>query len=181
MANVNQGIFVATTDNYDLTRLEGKDLGSQEFKQFMIKLMQRTNNIALALNLKDSGVYEKEEFVNGQTFFPNPLLSSTSGQPPEPRQVFRMVLSIGELPNASTKTVPHGIDITDKFTFTRIYGSASSTASLLYIPIPFVDVSGTILAGNIELTADQTNVYVTTTGDGTEFDYCYIVLEYLRN
>ena len=181
MASINTGLFVPTTDNYDLNKLEGKDLGSVEFKQFMIKLMQRTNQIALALNLKDSAMYYQEEFVNGQTFFPDPALSSTTPQTPTPRQVFRLVLSIGALPNAGTKTVPHGIAISNIFTFTRIYGCASSTVSRDYIPLPFVDVSGTILAGSTELSVDQTNIYVTTAGNGTTFDTTYIILEYLKN
>ena len=181
MASINTGLFVPTTDNYDLTKLEGKDLGSIEFKQFMIKLMQRTNQIALALNLKDSAMYYQQEFVNGQTFFPNPALSSTTQQSPTPRQVFRSVYSIGALPNAATKTVPHGITVSNLFTFTRIYGCASSTTSRDYIPLPFVSVSGTVLAGNIELAVDQTNIYVTTTGDGTSFNITYIILEYLKN
>lgn len=177
MASTNTGLFVPTTDNYDLTRLEGKDLGSTEFKQFMIKLMQRTNQIALALNLKDSALYYTQEFINGQTFYPDPSLPQTG----PPRQVFRKVIDFGSLPNAATKTIAHGIPITTLFTFTRIYGCASDTTGLDYIPLPFVDVSGTILAGNIELTADQTNVYVTTTGNGAFFDTTYIILEYLKN
>lgn len=181
MATTNTGLFVPTTDNYDLTRLEGKDLGSIEFKQFMIKLMQRTNQIALALNLKDSAMYYQQEFVNGQVFFPNPALSSTTQQTPTPRQVFRSVYSIGALPNAATKTVAHGIAVNGLFTFTRIYGCASSTGTLDYIPLPYVDVTGTILAGNTELTVDGTNIYVTTTGNGAFFDTTYIILEYLKN
>lgn len=181
MASINTGLFVPTTDNYDLTKLEGKDLGSIEFKQFMIKLMQRTNQIALALNLKDSAMYYQQEFVNGQTFFPNPALSSTTQQLPTPRQVFRSVYSIGSLPNAATKTVPHGLTVTNLFTFTRIYGTASDTTFFNYIPLPFVSVSGAVIAGNIELHIDNTNIYVTTTGNATNFDTTYIVLEYLKN
>lgn len=183
MASINTGLFVPTTDNYDLTKLEGKDLGSIEFKQFMIKLMQRTNQIALALNLKDSAMYYTQEFVNGQTFFSNPALSSTTSQSPTPRQVFRSVYSIGALPNAGTKTVAHGIAVNSMFTFTRIYGCSSSTTpgDLNYIPLPYVSVLGIVVVGNVELTVDETNIYVTTTGDGTNFDTTYIILEYLKN
>ncbi len=177
MASINTGLFVPTTDNYDLTGLEGKDLGSPEFKQFIIKLMQRTNQLALSLNLKDSALYYTQEFLNGQTFFPDPTNPQTSA----PRQVFRKIIDFGALPNAATKTVAHGINVTSLFTFTRIYGCASSTASLDYIPLPYVDVSGTVIAGNTELNVDQTNVYVTTTGDGTAFNKTYIILEYLKN
>ncbi len=177
MASINTGLFVATTDNYDLTRLEGKDLGSLEFKQFMIKLMQRTNQIAIALNLKDSAMYYEQEFVNGQTFFPNPALGSNTPQSPTPRQVFRRTYSVGALPNAAVKTVPHGLDITSMFTFTRIYGASSNTTGLEYIPLPFFSTVG----ANIELEVDGTNIYITTTTDGTLFDTTYIILEYLKN
>jgi hypothetical protein len=176
MASINTGLFVPTTDNYDLTGLQGKDLGSDEFKQFMIKLMQRTNQIALALNLKDSALYYTQEFVNGQTFYP-PIASP---QTAPPRQVFRKVINFGALPNTATKTVAHGINVTTLFSFTRIYGCASDTTTSNFIPLPFINVSGAI-TGNIELSVDGTNVYVTTAANSSNFDTTYIILEYLKN
>jgi hypothetical protein len=87
---------------------------------------------------------------------------------------------MGALLDDDTLSVAHGIPITSTYSFTRIYGAATDQTGT-YIPLPFVSVSGTIIAGNIELYADETFVYVTTTGNGTNFTICYVVLEYIAN
>src|SRR5678815_1473821 len=124
--NLGPGAFLPTTDVYDTQAIYELDIKSEDFKEFLVRLRQSTNNIALVVNIKDSGYYVLTEFVNGQAFFPNPLLSSTTQQAPVFRQVFRKVINFGALPNAGTKSVAHGIDINSTFTFTRIY------ACLLY-------------------------------------------------
>ena len=180
-SNVGPGLFVPTTDIFDTSMLEGKDLSSPEFRQFLIVLTQRINEISLQLNLKDTGIYSEQEFVNSQVFFPNPALSSTTAQAPIQRQVFRKVYNFGALPNAGAKTLAHGITVDANLTFTRIYGTSSDTTGNEYIPIPFVNVGGTITPGNIEISLDATNIIVTTTGDGTAFDTTYVVVEYIKS
>ncbi len=181
--NVGQGIFVPTTNNFDVTNLEGKDLGSPEFREFIIRLTQAMNIISLTLNLKDSAIYSLEEFVNSQVYFPNPNLSSTTAQFPEDRQVFRKVINfvdgtvVTSLPNAGTTSVPHGITITNDFTFTRIYATATEPGTS-FIPIPYS--SATAVANNIEINVDATNVNITTGSDRTNYTFCYVVLEYIK-
>lgn len=182
MPDLQKGLFLATTDIIDPTKLEGKDLGSVEFKEFIIDLTQTLNDISLAINAKDTGFYPLEEFVCGQAFFPNPALSSLTATTPVQRYVFRKVINFGTLPNAGTTSVAHGISFTANFTLTRLYGAATDPgASLRYIPIPFVNVSGAEPVGNIEINLDVTNVNITTTGNGTNFTNTYVVIEYLKN
>lgn len=171
------GMFVASTNVWDVTQLYTTDVTTPEFKELLVRLYQNINLISLALNLKDTGYYTLTEFVNGQAFFPNPTLSSTTAANPVFRQVFRKVINFGALPNTATKSVAHGITITNTFTFTRIYGAASDTTGMNYIPLPY---ASPVLANNIELNVDAINVNVTTGSNRTNFNECYIILEYIK-
>ena len=104
------GAFVPLTDIFDSQHIYELEVGSPEFKEFLVRLRQSMNDIAMVLNIKDTGYYVDQEFVNGQAFFPNPALTSTTSQTPVLRQVFRKVINFGTLPNTGTTTVAHGIE-----------------------------------------------------------------------
>lgn len=175
---VGPGLFLPTTEIFDVQTVRQKDFSKEQLQEFIVRVVQAFNDSNTAVNLKDTGIYSLEEFVNGQTFFGTSLSGSQSNIF---RQVFRKVINFGSLPNVGTKSVAHGITIDDNVTFTRIYGTASDTsAPREYIPLPFVDVSGTVTAGSVELHLDGTNINITTTGNGTNFNVCYVVLEYLK-
>lgn len=174
----NPGAFVATTNVWDVQQLYSVDINSTEFKELLVRLYQNINNIALSINIKDSGYYSTEEFLNGQLFFPNPYQLLDPLENPEYRQVFRMTVNFGTLPNAGTISVPHGIIVTSGFTFTRIYGSATNSAVNSFIPLPY---SSSTLNKNIELNADNINVNITTAIDYSSYINTYVVLEYLKN
>ncbi len=178
MANPQQvGSFVPTTNVWDPAELYSIDVTSPRFKELLVRLYQNVNLIAVVLNTKDSGYYDKSEFVNGQLWFPDTTLDSTSQLTPTFRQVYRMVVNFGTLPNAATTSVPHGITVTSATTFTRIYGAASDTVNKIYIPIPFTETLG----NEIQLDVDATNVNITTTIDYTNFTVCYVILEYIQS
>lgn len=166
------GSFVATTNVWDVAQLYQMDVNSPEFKELLVRLYQNVNNISILLNLKDTGYYNQQEFVNGQLYFPNPAKNTQNF-----RQVYRMTINFGALPNTTTKSVPHNIPITVGVTFTRIYATASDTTTPAYIPIPFVDTGG----NDIQIDVDGTDVNITTTSDRTNFTICYVVLEYIKN
>ncbi len=177
MANQEQvGSFVPTTNVWDPAEIASVDVNSPRFKELLVFLYQNINLIAIVLNTKDSGYYVDSEFVNGQVWFPDPTLDSTSQLTPALRQVYRKVIDFGQLPNATTKSVPHEITLTSATTFTRIYGTASDTTNKIYIPIPFVETLG----NNIQLDVDATNVTITTTIDYTNFNVCYVILELIQ-
>ena len=176
MANPTQyGAFVPTTNIWDVGQFMEVDVKSKEFKELLVRLYQNVNNIALALNIKDTGMYDTTQFVNGQLFFPNPATPVTGSQSSNFRQVYRSVINFGVLPNTGAKAVAHGITIDARTSFTRIYGVATDPIGLDYIPLPFVDATG----NNIELNADVNNVNIITTSDRTMYTVCYVVLEYL--
>jgi hypothetical protein len=182
MANQNQnpgaGVFVPSTYVWDVARLHEVSVTSPEFKELLVRLYQNINNISLALNIKDTGLYNVIEVVNGQIFFPNPALNSSTPQTPAFRQVYRTVVDFGALPNAATKSVTHGIQITPTTTFTRIYATASNLTGDTYIPIPYASPTA---ANSIEISVDATNVNITTAIDYSAYTICYVILEYLQN
>lgn len=182
MANFEQltgtGLFVGTTDVWDVTPIYQANIDNPELVELLVRLYQNLNNISIALNLKDSGIYfTTEQFVNGQIFFANPANTSATETAPAERQVFRVVINFGALPNNAAKSVAHNIQITSATTFTRLYAAASDTSGNAYIPIPYIDPAG----NNIALSANATNVTITTTSNRTNFTVCYVILEYIQS
>ena len=167
---VNPGLFLATTQMFDVG-----DLNEDTLKQLVVQLTQFSNNIAIILNQKDSAIYDLTQFVNGQTFFPNPALNSDTPQTPVYRQVYRQVFLTGPLPNTGTLLVPHGIAPNAGFTFTRIYGTASDTTGLNYIPLPEAFVNGHI----VDLAVNSTDIVINTNWNASNYTVVYVILEWL--
>lgn len=177
-SQANPGLFVPTTNVWDVTQIYSIDVTKPEFKELLVRLYQNINNISLALNLKDSGYYSLQEFVNSQRFFPDPNLNSTTAAVPVFRQVFRTVVNFGALPNAGTKSVAHNIAVNSGYSFTRIYGCASNTAATSFLPLPYATPAA--LNQNILLNADNTMVNITTGIDYSSYTTCYVILEYIK-
>lgn len=178
-AQAELGSFVPTTNIWDPSEIYSTEVTSPEFKELMVRLYQNLNNMALSLNTRDAGYYDRQEFVCGQLFFPNPSLSSTTPQVPESRQVFRKVINFGALPTAaaSPKQVAHGLTVTSGFSFTRIYGCATNP-STSFLPLPYTSSSAT--SNNIELFVDGTNVSIAVGIDRNTYTTSYIVLEFIK-
>jgi hypothetical protein len=188
MAGTNYGAYIPTSNVWDVGEVQQSNI-SPELKELLVRMYQNLNLMSTSINTRDAGIYGTNEFINGQTFFPNALVSSRSYSSPNRRQVYRKVINFGALPNTATKNVRHGIGdpiagCNAGFTFTRIYGCASNTAGLLYIPLPYA--SSVDIAHNIELhvsgaAAPNDFVTVITGADYSAYTTCYIVLEYLKN
>lgn len=181
MANSTQyGAYIPSSYLFDVQQLYQTDVNSPEFKELLVRLYQNVNSIALLLNVKDTGMYQITELVNGQLYFSNPAnnSSTTAAANPALRQVLRKVINYTTaLPNTAAVTIAHGITCTAKTTFTRIYGVANDLTGLNYIPLPFASPTD---VDNIELKVDATNVTITTGSNRTNFTITYLVLEYLQ-
>jgi len=189
MANSPQyqktGSFVATTQIW----------GQESDRQLLIRLHQAINLIALVLNTKSTGAYYLQEFVTGDLFFPNPNATSNSSAPyPLERQVSRSVVNFGALPSGApaTKSVPHNLNPSAQWTFTKIYGCSTNPTlftdpptmfgavptGMNYIPLPYVSVRDA--TGSLELSVDQVNVNITTAGTNySNWTMTYLVLEWI--
>ena len=176
MSYKGKGVFIPTTFTLEPLDISGIELTTDKLKDILVRLYQNLNDIAIAVNLKDTGVYDTEEYISGRSFFPNTSLRSTSGSTAIPRSVYRKVINFGSLPNTTSKSVAHNLTITSSYTFTNIYGVASDVSGNSYIPLPY---ASTTLSNNIELKVDSSNVIITTGVDRTSFTYTYVVLEYI--
>jgi len=174
------GAFVPTTESFEIEDLDSIDINSPEFKDFLVRLRQILNNSAMILNIKDTGIYDPEEFVCGQIWFPDPALTSYTARKPTERQVLRKVINFGALPNAGTKNVAHGITFPapNTYSFTRVYGAATDPTGGSYLPLPFAAITDN---NNIELSVDNTNVIVTTGINRAAWTTSYVVLEYIKD
>lgn len=180
MANSTQyGAFVPNTFIWDLGQLQQVDLNSPEFRELLVRLYQNLGLMCDVLNIKVSGKYPLQEFVNGKLYFPNPSNNSSTAAYPAERQARQTFINwTTPLKNAGVSTIPHGITCTTQTTFTVIYATASDTTGFNYIPIPYASgAAGT----DVEISVDATNVYITTSSNRTNFNITYIYLEYLQS
>jgi len=167
----DKGAFVPNTFLFDASELKETDVKSEKFKDLLVRLYENLNVMQMSLNIKDSAYYDQNEFVNGQSFYATPSTTPTNAT--NRRQVFRKVVDFGTLPNTGTTSVAHGIDITGGYNFTRIYGAASDTTNLLYVPIPNSNPA-------IHMHVDATNVVITTSANYSAYETTYVILEYLK-
>jgi hypothetical protein len=173
----NFGSFVPTTNIWDVQQIQGLSIDPQ-LKELLVRLYQNINVISLSLNTRDAGYYALQEFINGQIYFPNPNLNSSTPQSPNWRQVFRKVVNFGALPNATSKSVSHNIVVTPGYSLTRLYAAATNDTQTSFIPIPF---ASPVLNENIRLEMTDTDMIITTGIDMTAYTKCYIVAEYIKS
>jgi hypothetical protein len=164
------GAYSPTSEVFDPAFVERLNVTAPEFKEFLNKLARVINDMNLLLNQKDTALYPLQEFVNSQLFFPDPTLTSSSSRRPVQRNVFRKVINFGTLPNNGTTSVAHGLTIDSNWSFTRMYG-CSTNPNTAFVPIPNQD---------IKLSADTTNVTITTTAAYAGYTVTYVVLEFIK-
>lgn len=175
--STNTGVYAPTTNVWDVSNVESANIQEPGLKELLVRLYQNLNILALVTNNKESGYYHTLEQVNSQLFFPNPALSSQTPANAVFRQVYRVVVNVGALPNTTTLSVPHNIAVNPAFTFTRIYGCASNPTTLSFLPLPYVSAT---TANIIELSVTATNVVIKTGSNRSGYTTCYVILEYLR-
>lgn len=177
-SQANFGSFVPSTFIWQMQEAQSLQI-DPGLKQLLVKLYQNLNLMQISLNQREFANYSLTEVLNGQTYFPVPGLNSLSSIQPEDRQVFRTTINFGPLPNTTTITVPHDIDIDSGYSFTRIYGAATNSNQTSFIPLPYA--SCTDVAHNVELKVTDTNVFITSGADYSDYINTYIVLEYIKS
>ncbi len=173
------GEYVPSTEIWQIVQeLSTANPNSDQFKELLVRLALIVNRINLAVNTKETGIYDNSrEFITSGQYFPNPMFFSGTPQEPDSRMVYRTVINFGPLPAAGTTSVPHNIVCTAATSFTKIYATATDPVGLNYIPIPY---ASPVLVNNIELNVDATNVNITVGSNRSAFTICYVVLEYIQ-
>jgi len=173
------GLFIPTSQVWDVSDLYDKKGMSNDVKELFVRLYEELNKMSLAINMKDSGIYNTLEFVTGQTFFSNPLYSSSTSQTATQRPVFRKVINFGRLPTAAegSLSVPHGIEADKINSVVRIYGASTDPVNHLYIALPCVSNAG----NNIAVYANATHIFINAFGtDRSMYTITYVIFEYLK-
>jgi len=92
------------------------------------------------------------------------------------KPLYKKTIEIGELPNNSAKTVPHGVS--DLEFVSTICGTAKRPGSnVVYIPLPFAD-SGTN-AASIKIYCDNQNITVQTSSNRSDMSG-YVTMSYTK-
>lgn len=173
-SSINTGLFAPTTFIWQINQIARSEV-NQDLQSILVSLYQNIGYVATVANLKESGYYIPQEFVTSKLFFPNPAATDPS-LALQYRMGYRLLVDFGALPNTGTKAVAHGLTINHGYQFTDIYAVANDTVSFQYLPIPYASVIG----DNIEISVDATNVTIATLSDRTNFNKCYVILEYIK-
>ncbi len=124
-------------------------------------------DIVNQLNAKAGGIHQVQIIPSGKTL----AIGSTSFS------VLRKALNFGSLPNATTKSVPHGITVGSSFRIFSLQLSASDPADKRYFCTQNYSLSAN---GMVRLEMDATNVNVTTNADYTAYTDCFVIIEYYQ-
>jgi len=125
--------------------------------------------IVEAMNSKVSGLYPLVESATFEQYF-------RVNDPQNYRNVYRLTLNFGALPNAQLKSVTHGLTLDSNFRLVRMYGSANFPG-VQSLPLPYAHSTDTL---NIALDIDPTYVNITTGSNRTNFTDTTVVIEYTK-
>jgi len=157
---------VSPLDSFSFQLEENIEFGNT-ISDLRWQLKDYVNANAIATNARDIGIYNLKEIIIGQKYF--------SSDPQKFKDIYRIVIDTGQLPNAALKTVAHNINgINANWYFTRIYGTSSS-AFPIFIPIPNAGPTYPI-----EVWVDSTNINLNTSVDLSSFTKSIIVLEFYK-
>ena len=103
----------------------------EDARGFITEQLKRISN---EVNLREIGWFLDEQAISGKQFIPS--LTNPTGEQGQFRTVFRKVINFGPLPNATTKSVAHGLTFDGNFSLVQLYG-AGTQPSTLAIPLPY--------------------------------------------
>lgn len=162
----NTGLFVPTTNVWDVQQLYQVDIKSPEFKELIVRLYQNVNNIALALNAKESGLYAPYEFVTGEVYSLTGSNSQNGG--------FRTMIITGTV-GPGTTSINHNLDVKDSWLWVEIYGCLTDSVNFLGYPINFADSGGNTISASVNATQ-----IVINNNSGVSFTNGMVILKYIK-
>ncbi len=124
---------------------------------------------AAGINFREIGWMLNQQIITGKSFIP----STGSASEQNYRTVFRKVIPFGALPNSTTKSIAHGINVDANFTLVDSWASATDPVGLTAITFAYDPTS------SVYLNMGATNVNITTTADYSNYTRSFVVIEYL--
>lgn len=139
----------------------------EDQSQNLIKMTSVYTRVANAVNIREIGVYDTDQVVDGQLFFdPNDAQKKRVG--------FRTVYPIGAIASGSTLTFAHELE--NVTLFTRVYGTCITNV-VDNRPIPYVDVTN--VTNQVGIRVTSTNVIVSNGATAPAITSGIVILEYL--
>ena len=138
----------------------------QDARPFFVEALKR---ISFAVNVREVGNFFAYENLTGQQFAP------TISQEGNYRDVYRKIINFEALPNATTKSVAHGINYTSAFTLVNLWISATDPVGLTSFSLQYYSIA----ASDIKLNLTSTNVVVQTASDYSAYTRSFVIIEYL--
>jgi hypothetical protein len=169
-------MFLPTNIIWDVGQTRDID-ASDSMKELLVRMYQNLGNMANVINLKESAIYDTNEFVCGKVYFPNQGLTSQSSQVSKLRQSMRSVAIFPSLPGVGLNFLPHKIPFNAASTMTVISAAATDSTNLQFYPLPYVAVPPD---NNISLWLDGTNINIHNNGTDRTTCSAIIVFEYLK-
>lgn len=177
MPNIpQQGTYIPTTQSWDIQDITNLRSVDPQLKEVLLKLYRNLNSMSLALNYKQSGMFLLGEALTGGLLYFN-ASNKNVGESQTTRNIFCTTVNFGALPNNTSKSVAHNIEITTGYQCVGIYGGATNTARTSFISLPF---SSATLNENIKVEADATNIVVTTAIDYSDYIESTIFIYYVK-
>ncbi len=143
----------------------------EDARPFIVEQLRKVSN---GLNIREIGWFLDEQLLSGKQFIPGINLTGTTEQF---RSVFRKVVDFGPLPNAGTKSVPHGIVFDANFTLIQLWAAATDPINLFAAPIPFASVT---LANTVQIYMDAVNINITTSVNQSAYTRCFVFIEFIQ-
>lgn len=167
------GAFVQQTPIFNFN---DSNVNSLQFQDFMTQLTQSVNNMALVVNMKDTGYYQLNEYASCQFWYPD-TFSKTTFKTADVRPGFRTVykFALQDFTINPTENIPHLLTLSNAFQFSRMFGVANLPGSAA-INLPFVSATA---ANIIEVDINSANIVLTSNKDYSAYTNCTFVLEYL--
>lgn len=138
-------------------------------ERFHTKLVKIYQEIALRVNERQIGTYDKIEVNAGQRFFGS---SASSVK----RDVLRTVYEIsGPIAAGTTSNTAHGLSNVNFYT--NIYGTIQTSVPDDR-PLPYVDAA--VIGNQVSLTATGTNIVIVNGAGAPQIDLAIVVLEYVK-
>lgn len=133
----------------------------EEAQNFFNWYLTQTTNF---LNAKSIGIYSNQVIPSGKQIY---LSSKTY-------DVLRNTVIFGSLPNSTTKSVPHNLEVDSSFRILNIYLTANNTSDLKYFCLQYFSIA----PGDIVVSMDSTNVIVKTDSDYSEYNESLVIVEF---
>ena len=171
----SEGYYLATTGTYDSDVIQGLDVNSPEFKDYLVYIQQSLNDHALFVNNKPSGKLNSYEQISGRTLGA-PQGTSLGTRSDLRIAAYHVTVFVNDLAMGAVNYL-HNIPDVDNVNFNGLYlwGSVTDPVNFITLSLPYIGPEG-----YIGLKYDDTNLIVTSSFDTSAYTKGKVTIEYTK-